>query len=564
MKSLKKILMYTLCAMLIFTASPFTIKTNATETDSEDDSGNYTENLDDDMETNTSSSVNSDSDSDSDSDDTDDSKDKDNTITNINSKIMLADNWETPTAVYGQRVSVVLPLVNMDKTDIYDIIVTPEISTDTESFPFEIEKSGYIMEIDNMPGENSVPDIYERRREVTYDFKTRKDVKSGYYKVNFNIMFTTAEGTADSTTVEMFVKSVGVNGSDSDNASIPRVIVTGFSTDPENVKAGEDFNLTIHLKNTSKSTKVSNLKIDLEAVSDGKDENTTYQAFLPVEGSSTLYVNSIAPDTTQDVSIAMNAKADLTQKPYVLSVKMEYEDGSHNQLTSDSDLSIPVHQDARFDISKPEVMPSSIDVNSESNIVFSIYNTGKTQLYNVTVAFEAESITGGDTFVGNIASGETGNVDAMVTGLKATTDDGTVKIIINYEDEAGKASKVEKTLTLNVTEMSMDENMNNEMFLDEEIENENKSSSGKIIIILIIIIIILAAIVMAVKFWKKKKDMKHEQELLSEIDDDDYINDDISDVTEDSVQKSENEDKTDMPKQEADLENKENDDKGES
>ena len=36
------------------------------------------------------------------------------------------------------------------------------------------------------------------------------------------------------------------------DGSVPRVIVTGFSTDPAEVKAGSDFKLTVHLKNTSK------------------------------------------------------------------------------------------------------------------------------------------------------------------------------------------------------------------------------------------------------------------------------------------------------------------------
>ena len=42
----------------------------------------------------------------------------------------------------------------------------------------------------------------------------------------------------------------GSGGSSSDG-SVPRVIVTGFDTNPAEVHAGSDFTLTIHLKNTS-------------------------------------------------------------------------------------------------------------------------------------------------------------------------------------------------------------------------------------------------------------------------------------------------------------------------
>ena len=53
-------------------------------------------------------------------------------------------------------------------------------------------------------------------------------------------------------------------------------------------------------------------------------------------------------------------------------------------------------------------------VGEQSNVMFQIYNTGKTTLYNVQVKFEADSVEGGDTFIGNLAPDATGNVDAMV------------------------------------------------------------------------------------------------------------------------------------------------------
>ncbi len=554
MKKHKKLLMLAMCGMLMtptFSAfSPINVEAEEESSTGEESTGTVTDDdeddadtSEDDTETNTSGSVNSDSDDDSDTD-SDSDKDDDTTY-NISSKIALCDNWETPKAVFGQRVSVVLPFVNMDDTDIYDIIVSPQLATDTEGFPFEIEKSGYTQTIDCMPGVNSCADPYERRREITYDFKTRKDVKTGYYKISFDVLFTAADGNHDSATVDLFVYAVGENGEEGENTSVPRVIVTGFSTDPEKVKAGEDFNLTIHLKNTSTKTKINNLKVDLEAASEGSDENTTYQAFLPKEGSSTIYVKSIAADTTEDITIAMNAKADLTQKPYVLAVKMEYEDGNKNSYTSDSDLSIPVYQDARFDISEPEVMPASISVNSESNIMFSIYNTGKTKLYNVSVKFEADSISGGDTFVGNIEAGETGNVDAMVTGKQVTSDDGTIKAIVTYEDESGNANTKEKTFTLSVTE-EVNDLILDDGFMEEDVEDTSNISIGKIIATIIVIIVIVVGGIFGLKFWKKKKEQKHEQELLSELDEDDYIDDDIKDVTDEEEMPENDENKSDV------------------
>ena len=64
---------------------------------------------------------------------------------------------------------------------------------------------------------------------------------------------------------------MGGSGSETDQ-SVPRVIVTGFDTEPAQVKAGSDFKLIIHLKNTSKKTAVSNMLFDLQAPAAGTDE----------------------------------------------------------------------------------------------------------------------------------------------------------------------------------------------------------------------------------------------------------------------------------------------------
>ena len=100
-------------------------------------------------------------------------------------------------------------------------------------------------------------------------------------------------------------------------------------------------------------------------------------------------------------------------------------------------MDIPVKQYARLSTSNMDVMPDSMTVGSESNVMFGINNTGKVVLYNVTVNFEADSIKPTDYYVGNIKPGETGNVDTMLSGIAATADEmaSTVRVVINYEDE---------------------------------------------------------------------------------------------------------------------------------
>ena len=133
----------------------------------------------------------------------------------------------------------------------------------------------------------------------------------------------------------------GSSGSSSDG-SVPRVIVTGFDTNPAEVHAGSDFTLTIHLKNTSKKTKVQNMLFELQAPTEGSDEQTSAPAFLPTSGSNSIYLDGIKADGTADISITLNAKANLLQKPYSINLSMKYEGSQATQIESSSSISIPV------------------------------------------------------------------------------------------------------------------------------------------------------------------------------------------------------------------------------
>ena len=446
--------------------------------------------------------------------------DKEPTLPAPTDYVQVGGNWVTPVATYSQRVNVVLPIVNMAKEDATDVIVTPVLDTDPENWPFDIEQSSYTVKLDRLAGENVNGDAMERRQEITWNFRTRKDVTSGYKKIAFNVQYTNSAGEQVNTTLNTYVKAVGAPGSGTgDTTSTPRLIVTGFDTDPEQVRAGDNFTLTVHMKNTAKRTAVSNVEFTLKAATEGKDADAVYEAFLPVAGSSTIYVESIPAGGTTDLVIDMKAKADLAQKPYVLNIDMKYEDEKLKEFTASSSVSIPVYQEARYEISEPEVMPSSIDVGSESNVMFSIYNTGKTTLYNVSVRFEGDSVSGGEAFVGNIQSGGTGNVDTMLTGVAPTTDDGIIKAIISFEDNETNKTEVEKELTLYVSEPVYDDmDMN-----DFDMSDDTKSGFpiwAKILLVLVVIAAVVAAVIIVKKKKKARAASLLEDELADSIGDD--------------------------------------------
>lgn len=463
-----------------------------------------------------------------------------NTPTSSSDLIMVGGNWVTPTARYGQNVSVVLPIVNMMQgINLTNVIVTPVVATNTSEWPFEIETSGYTQTIPDLPGAGNGQNDMDRRRELTWNFKVKSNVLNGYYKVPFLVNYTDpTTGENVQVTLTTYVRAVGAPGSgiveeDVGKYSTPRVIVTGYDTNPKEVYAGDTFTLTLHLKNTSVNTSVSNMLVHLSTPTEGSDSESSYAAFMPSSGSNTFYVDKIGKGGTTDLSIEMKAKNDLSPKPYSLDVNMDYEDENINSYTSASDISIQVKQNARFEFSAMEIMPTELTVGDQANVMFSIYNTGQVTLYNVHVGFEADSIEADESYLGKIESGGTGSVDTMVTGVAPTEDDGKVKVILTYEDENAEKYTYEDEMTLYVSEVTMmdDQMMFDEMDAEEDMESEGPNKILIIAIIIVCIIIIAAVVIVLIKMRRKKKEDEELVNLLDDLEEDSEGKDDNNEIS---------------------------------
>ncbi len=442
----------------------------------------------------------------------------------------------------GQELT--LNVDNQGSVDAKNIKVTPVID-DASNWPFEIA---------NMNNEQGIESIAAGETgAVTWgDLKIRSDVGTKSYKLNFVI--TCDDGVNQyQTTKYVYVKTLekevqepaeepapqpeqetadtggddvyggGFSNSDpvitgggsgsADSASVPRVIVTGFSTDPGDVNAGSNFKLIVHLKNTSSKTGVSNMLFDLQAPSSGTDAAAEAPAFLPSSGSSSIYLDSIPAGGTRDISIDLNARADLVQKPYSIAMSMKYEGSNATQYESSSSLAIPVKQAARFELSDLEIAPESIAVGEEANITCSLYNTGRIKLYNVKAKFQGEGIEAKEVFIGNVDSGATGAIDGIVTAKKENTDGQKFKMVVSYEDESGKESTMEKEFALDITPEQAPMDMS--QMTDAPAE---KSFPVVPVVIGVVIIAAIITIIIVIKKKKKKIESVEEEDLLDEVD----------------------------------------------
>ena len=394
---------------------------------------------------------------------------------------------------YQKAQDFVLNVANNSDQTLKNIKVEPVLKKNTDKWPFKTEYQSY---------EASIPELNAGDSgSVKFNFTQRDDAGDKTYRLTFAVTAEnesgekvyddkvtysvntsakpesqkedsksdnsgqSAGGSNDGGNIDAYaggvdngdaVYSGGGGGEASGNGSVPRVIVTGFTTNPADVKAGSDFTLTLHLKNTSKSSRVGNMLFELEAPTEGSDEQTTAPAFLPSSGSNSIYLDGIAANGTADISIDLNAKADLVQKPYSINVSMKYEDANASQIEASSSISIPVKQDARFEFSEFEITPESIAIGEEANVSCNLYNLGRIKLYNAKAIFEGEDIKKNETFLGNLEPGSSTSIDVMLEGIQATQGDGQVKMTLSYEDEAGTVSTTEQTFNFTVTEATDD------------------------------------------------------------------------------------------------------------
>ncbi len=463
--------------------------------------------------------------------------------------LFVANNTMTTSAKYSQPVTVTLSVVNLGQAPVTDVVITPSVDTSMSKWPFEILTASDARMIDSLQPAKSIEQSVGLAKQVTWNFMVSSEAKTGVYPLTFHAQY--YRGSAvEECDLKTYIKITGKSSSgklleeeqkadDAAKSATPRIIIKGFKTYPEEVYAGDTFRLTITVENTSTSTAVSNIQFDLKAAQEGEKQENSYEAFLPTSGSNTIYVSRIDAGETADLEIEMFARADLTQKPYVIDLNMEYEDTKHNPYKASNSVSIPVRQAARVDTGDLEITPSEANVGDQVNVMFPIYNKGKTTLYNVSVSFDAASLDGGNAFLGQVEPGATGNVDVMLNAVAATEDDGTVVAHISYEDEAGKVTLIEKPMNIFVTDASFSEGMGGEIdengdgimdgfdydgdgVIDEYYEQQGSKAPGWLII-LIAVLVTAAVMVVIIIIVKKNKKKKMEAALAELADDEDGI-----------------------------------------
>lgn len=338
-------------------------------------------------------------------------------------------------------------------------------------------------------------------KRVEFELYATTDAVTRNYPIQINVDY--ENGVGDKKVKNNITQYVGVYVNRGSGRGTPRIIVDRYNIEPSTIKAGDIFQLTMSLLNTSSSSTVSNIKVSL--VSDDG-------VFNPVNSSNTIYIESIGPKENIQKVFTLTPKRDAEHKTYGISVNIDYEDDKGTQFNSKDMISVPVIQQAKLVLGDLNSPPEAY-LGQPFPVSIEFFNMGKTILYNLMIKTEGNfSTQNSNYYVGNFEPGKTDSYDVGVTPEQEGLLKG--KIIFSFENAVGEPYEVIKEFEINAIQMPMEP-------MPEPSMDENPKALGpkekfmKIIknpyVIGGFIVLILGVTVTIRKVHKKKKEMTFDE-----------------------------------------------------
>ena len=335
----------------------------------------------------------------------------------------------------GEKMTVSFYLENAGTADVKNVKVMPSGLSSAGFEPINSEPYQYIELIKA-----------GKKQKVEMTLRVGEDIPEGLNMLNVQYSFD-VEGeygiTTEAENVTLYILNVQ-NPEESELViSRPKLMVSDFYTDVEEVKAGGVFDFTFEIMNTNDSIDAKNIKVTVSGASN---------AFSVTAGGNSFFVNEIKAQEKAPITINLKASAAVTTGAYPIQIKIEYE---YEGMVATSSYSGEVVEEEILLQVKENLRPSveniflgwgeSPIVNQPITMSFEFYNMGKSMLNNTYVTIEGDFMLANGSnsyYIGNISAGMPEYIEFDVIPL--LEGDAVGKMVIHMEDSNGDEVTMEK------------------------------------------------------------------------------------------------------------------------
>lgn len=415
---------------------------------------------------------------------------------------IIIENLSYPTSSIGQNkeANISFDIRNQGQMDAKNIIITANSADQTGLVP----KTVSTIKINSL--------AKGATEKIDFKFLSTSSATTKNYPIEITVSYTDDFG--EKSEINQFV-GLFVNAPEEGDPAKgkPKLIIDKYSFEPQLVKAGENFNMTLSFYNTSSKKAVKNIKIFLtaEAGSNSDGSGGGSSAFTPVDSSNTFYIDSIPPKGRVEKTITMFTIPDAIAKTHTITANFEYEDSEGTELKDIELIGVPVVQNARLETGELSYFPEAM-VGEPVPVSLEFYNTGKVTLYNMMVKLEGNfQMENGSYYVGNFASGGSEFFEGMV--IPNEPGELTGEVVFTYEDSTGQEQELRKDFTLNVMEMPPMEEFPGDMppMEDQKPGGIKGILKSKWLWISLVAILAIVGGVIIYKKKKKKKEMSFDE-----------------------------------------------------
>ncbi|KAE9629098.1 hypothetical protein GND95_13345 [Defluviitalea raffinosedens] len=347
------------------------------------------------------------------------------------------------------------------------------------------------------------------KKNFSATFWAGSDAEYRNYPLEIKVEYLPYQGATDVVTFSQYA-GINVDGNKNGNSkSKPRVIIGEYTVNPQIVRAGQEFDLSLGFTNTHGSKVVQNLKATLTINEKGKDDKEdTGTVFTPVSGQSNMfYIAELSPSATIIKNVRMYTVPDASPKTYEVTVEMEYEDANGEAYTETAKIGIPVQQSTQIDIGEIRI-DGEVMVGSPTYVITQIFNTGRTNIKNLLISLEGPfEKQEASLFVGNFEQGNSEYFEGVIIPTQAGECNG--ELIVSYEEITGEKQELRVPFTMNVSESFSPEEMGMEPdgMMPPDMENKPFYKKPVVWIITVIVVALGAGAFIFIKKKRKQKEM---------------------------------------------------------